>query len=356
MMPSMTSLERAMATIQHRIPDRVPVDLHNFLTTIAYAGFPMARALQDGELLAEAQIHFWRDFRHDVLLVENGVVAEAQACGCGVQYYDDGPARVSEPILAGDGGLGRVGALVVPDPWTSPGTSVVLDAVRILRRELGDQVYIMGRADQGPVALAAALRGYEQFIVDLAQNEQPEAIARLLEFCVQVQRRYMIALRDAGAHGTSMGEMGVDIIGPRLHRAFAHPYDRQVISGIGSPDFPVALHVCGDATRILPEMLATGAQILELDYKTDKGVAKSVLQGKATFLGPVNPELIWAAASPSEVEDAARQALEVLAPGGEFILGPGCALGHTTPADNIHALIETAWRYGVYNPDGTLKT
>jgi uroporphyrinogen decarboxylase len=147
----------------------------------------------------------------------------------------------------------------------------------------------------------------------------------------------------------------VDIIGPRLHRVFAHPYDRQVIAGIGSPYFPVALHICGDATRILPEMIATGAQILELDYKTDKEAAKSALRGKATFLGPVNPELIWAAGSPSEVEDAARQALEVLAPGGEFILGPGCALGHTTPADNIHALIETARKYGVYNADGTLK-
>jgi uroporphyrinogen-III decarboxylase len=213
----------------------------------------------------------------------------------------------------------------------------------------------MGRADQGPAALAAALRGYEQFIVDLAQNEQPDRIAALLDFCVRVQRRYMMALRDAGAHGTSMGEMGVDIIGPRLYRAFAHPYDRQVISGIGAPDFPVALHICGDATRILPDMVATGAQILELDYKTDKEVAKNALRGKATFLGPVNPELIWAAVSTSEVEDAACQALEVLAPGGEFILGPGCALGHTTPADNIHALIETAWKWGVYNPDGTLK-
>jgi MtaA/CmuA family methyltransferase len=353
-MESMTSLERTMATINHRIPDRVPVDLHNFLTTIAYSGLPMAQALQDGEMLAEAQIRFWRDFRHDVLLVENGVVAEAEACGCDVEYYDDGPARVAGHVLAGEGGLDRVAGLAVPDPWTAPGTRVVLKAVQLLRRELGDRVYIMGRADQGPAALAAALRGYEQFIVDLAAAQEPEAIERVLDFCVQVQRRYMIALREAGAHGTSMGEMGVDIIGPRLYRVFANPYDRKVIEGIGTLDYPVALHICGDATRILSEMVATGAQILELDYKTDKEAAKSALRGKATFLGPVNPELIWAAGSPSEVEDAARQALEVLAPGGEFILGPGCALGHTTPADNIHALIETAWKYGVYKPDGSL--
>src|SRR5512136_2572983 len=128
-MRQMTSLERTMATIQHRIPDRVPVDLHNFLVTIDYAGYPMAQALQDGEMLAEAQVRFWRDFRHDVLLVENGVVAEAEACGCAVEYTDDGPARVARHILAD--GLESVEELVVPDPWASPGTRVVLKAVQL---------------------------------------------------------------------------------------------------------------------------------------------------------------------------------------------------------------------------------
>jgi uroporphyrinogen-III decarboxylase len=59
--------------------------------------------------------------------------------------------------------------------------------------------------------------------------------------------------------------------------------------------------------------------------------------------------------TPAEVEDAAREAIDVLGPGGGLILGPGCALGHTAPLDNIRALIEAAWTYGVYNPDGTLR-
>jgi ribose transport system permease protein len=36
-MEEMTSFERVMTVVNHGIPDRVPVDLHNFLTTIAYA-------------------------------------------------------------------------------------------------------------------------------------------------------------------------------------------------------------------------------------------------------------------------------------------------------------------------------
>ena len=55
------------------------------------------------------------------------------------------------------------------------------------------------------------------------------------------------------------------------------------------------------------------------------------------------------------MDAAAREAIEILAPGGEFILGPGCALGSDTPAANIHALVEAAQKYGVYNADGSLR-
>lgn len=121
------------------------------------------------------------------------------------------------------------------------------------------------------------------------------------------------------------------------------------------PDFFYSLHICGDSSLILPDMIATGAPVLELDYKTDMRLAKELMRGKTTFLGPVNPELLWAAKDPAKVDAAAKEAVEILAPGGEFILGPGCALGYSTPADNIHALVEAARKYGNYNPDGTLK-
>jgi MtaA/CmuA family methyltransferase len=349
----MNSLERCQAVIRHQIPDRVPVNLHNFLTTIYYAGFPMAEALQDGEMLAEAQLMFWKDFGHDMLLVENGVIAEAGACGCGIDFYDDGPPRVARHVLAE--GLEKISELKVPDPFTTPPMSEVIKAVSILSREVGDRVFIQGRADQGPCALALALRGYERFVLDLAENEQPELIHQVLDYCVRVQTRYALALKEAGAHGASTGGLGISLLSPRLYRQVEQPYECRFIQAVNTPYFPLFLHICGDSTHILAEMVATGAPVLELDYKTDMRTAKKALQGKATFLGPVNPELIWVAQNPQEVEDDVREAINILAPGGEFILGPGCALGYNTPSDNIHALIETAWKYGQYNPDGSLK-
>lgn len=349
---TMTSLERVMATVGHRIPDRVPVDLHNFLPAVRHAGLPMDEALQDGEMIAESQLRYWRDFGHDVLLVENGVVAEAQACGCEAEYREDQPPDLLTHILAD--GLERVVDLEVPDPFTTHPMCEVIKAVRILAREVGDRVFIMGRADQGPAALYGALRGYEQFIVDLQLDEQPDLVRKTLDYCRRVHQRYAAALKEAGAHGTSMGGAGVDLIGPRLHRTFCHPSARDVIQAVGGDDFPYSLHICGDSTLILEDMVATGAQILELDHKTDMRIAKEKLRGRATFMGNINPVLLWGASSPAEVGDESRTAIEILAPGGEFILGPGCALSLDTPDDNVHALVEAARTFGRYRADGSL--
>jgi uroporphyrinogen decarboxylase len=348
----MTSLERVMTTIRHRIPDRVPVDLHNFLPAVRHAGLPLGDALQDGEMIAESQLRYWRDFGHDMLLVENGVIAEAQACGCEAEYPADQPPDLLTHVLAD--GLERVADLEVPDPFTTHPMCEVIKAVRILSREVGDRVFIMGRADQGPAALYGALRGYEQFIVDLKLDEQPELVRQTLDFCTRVHRRYAEALREAGAHGTSMGGVGVDLVGPHLHRAFCHPHARDVIQAVGGPDFAYSLHICGDATLILDDMVATGAQVLELDYKTDMQTAKAAVRGRTTMLGNVNPVILWGD-TPTGVDAAAREAIEILAPGGEFILGPGCALGLDTPDENVHALVESARKYGRYRPDGSLE-
>ena len=349
---AMTSLERVMTTVRHGVPDRVPVALHNFLPAVQRAGIPIGEALQDGELIAETQLDYWREFEHDVLLVENGVVAEAQACGCEASYPAHLPPDIVTHVLAE--GLARVRDLQVPDPFTTQPMCEVIKAVRILAREVGDRVFIMGRADQGPVALFGALRGYEQTIVDLELDEEPELVRETLDYCVRVHRRFAEALREAGAHGTSMGGAGVDLIGPRLHRAFCHPASREVIQAVGSDAFPYSLHICGDATLILDDMVATGAQFLELDYKTDMHAAKGAMRGKATFIGNVNPVTLWGDTA-AAVDAAARQAIGILGPGGEFVLGAGCALSLDTPDDNVHALVDAASRYGRYRPDGSLE-
>jgi uroporphyrinogen-III decarboxylase len=50
----------------------------------------------------------------------------------------------------------------------------------------------------------------------------------------------------------------------------------------------------------------------------------------------------------SLIKAKCKEALDVLKPGGGFILSPGCALPVETPAEHMKAIVESAAEYGQY--------
>ena len=345
----MNSIERTMLVLNDKIPDRVPVDLHNFLVTARMMGVSSyADFFRDGEALAEGQIKAWRRFGHDVLLIENGTAALAEACGVKVQYQSDSAPVAKEPAIKS---LDEVDDLEIPDPYQHPLLSELLKATRIVVQEIGDQAFIIGRADQGPFSLASEIRGMSNFMMDIALGEQIEQIYKLLDFCRRVVLRYALAQIDQGAHATSIGDSpsGPDLISPNYYRKFAYPYVKQLVKDLKAKGVMLSYHICGDATTIVHDMVSTGATIIEIDQKADMQVCKYASSGKATLLGPIDPSEVLAKSTPELVTEKCREAIEILAPGGGFILGPGCALPATTPDENIDALIEAAKIFGRYD-------
>jgi MtaA/CmuA family methyltransferase len=341
----MNSVERVWAAIALEVPDRVPVDLHNFLPAALAYGNPFSQTFRNGDMLAEAMLQAWREFGHDMILLENGTGCNAEACGVHVTYRDDAAPVAGEPILAS---LDEVDQLDVPDPETAFPMSEVLKATRILGREIGDKAWIVARADQGPFDLAAQLFGMENLLMAIAMGET-EGVDRLLDYTRRVATRYAFALLDAGGRSTSIGEpiSGPGLIAPAAYRRFAMPQQRRMAADLKARGGILANHICGDTIPIFDDYISTGAQILEIDHVTDKRYAKNVARQRACLLGTLNTSVITLGTT-GEVEDAVREAIEILAPDGGFILGPGCALGPETPPQNIHALVEAVHEYGTY--------
>ena len=340
----MNSIERTLAAIHHRPADRIPVDLHNFQPAAAAMGVPLQQVFKDGELLAEAMIQAWREFGHDVIILESGTSSSAEACGVEVIYRDDAAPVATQPVLER---LEDVGNLTCPDPETTFPWSEILKATRIVVKEIGDRAFIIGRGDQGPFSLALMLRGYEALMLDIAANEQPALIHRLLEHCRQVATRFATAQLAAGAHATSIGESpsGPELLSPRHYRMWAYPYQKRMIAEFADQGKLIAHHICGNVVPILAEFIDTGAQITEIDHKTELVKARDAARGRTCLLGPIDTRLL-ASGTPDAVDAACREAIEVMGAQGGFILGPGCAMSPETPPENIHALVEAAKKYG----------
>ena len=341
----MNSIERIDATIHFRQPDRVPVDLHNFQPAARATGKPMSEVFKNGDLLAQAMLDAWRKFGHDLILLENGTACNAQACGAVVTYMDNSAPVSHEPLLKE---LADVAKLKIPDPYKAFPMCEVLKATRILVKETAGKVWICARADQGPLDLAAQLRGLNEFMMDLAMEEDPEGIEALMDYCRRVATRYAFALIECGGHSTSIGEAvaGPDMLSPAHYRRYAWKYERMMADELKAAGIILHNHICGNTSAIAADFINTGAPVLEIDHKTDLRLMKPRAAGKTTLLGNIDTGLLHSG-KPAEVEAACREALAIMGNGPGFILGPGCALGTDTPDDNIRALVETGKKYGV---------
>jgi uroporphyrinogen decarboxylase len=341
----MNSIERTLRTLSFQPVDRVPVDLHNFMVTPRFLGITYyADFFRNGEAMAEAQIKAWQRYGHDVLMIENGTAALAEACGVQVEYLKSSAPVAKKPAISN---LDEVDKLKIPDPYKDPLLRELLKATRIVVEEIGDRVYVMGRADQGPFSLACEIRGMGEFLLDLALGKNLEKIHQLLDFCRKVSELYVVAQIEQGAHATSIGDSpsGPDVISPQYYRDYAYPYVKKLVSNIKKKDITLAYHICGNSTLIIEDMVSTGATIIEIDQKADQQVSKSAAAGKATLLGPIDPSEVMAHGTPELVMEKCKEALENLSPGGGFILGPGCALPPDTPDENIDAMIESSKKF-----------
>jgi len=347
MSEEMTPLERCLATIRYEPHDRVPVDLHNFMMTVVGSKLPPEKLYQDGQVLGEAQVAAWKRFGHDMLLIENGTAALAEACGCEVNYAEDSAPRIEKPFLKD---LSEISRLRKPDPSKSPLCRAVLQATRLVLDQIGDQVYVMGRADQGPFDLACMLAGTDMLLTEMAAGDNDGLIFELLEYTTEAYILYAQMFKEMGCPGTSLGEAlcSPDVISPTMYKKYGLPYGKKVVTVLQRDDFCVAYHTCGNTTKIIGLMADTGAKILEFDYKCDKVTAKRATAGKTALLGPIDPSGVLHQGSIEDVGTACREAIEILAPGGGFILGPGCALPPTVPPEAIDKLIECAKTYGRY--------
>jgi uroporphyrinogen-III decarboxylase len=230
----------------------------------------------------------------------------------------------------------------------------LLKATRILVRETEGKAFVMGRADQGPMALAAALCGPEKLLLACAEEALRPKVLRLLAMCSRMNIVYGEAQHRAGAHGSSIGAYGSSLISPPMYDQLEFPGDNafcDAMRGLGCKSF---VHSCGDETALLENLVRTGADCLELDPRTDPLVCKKATRGRTSVLGMLDPAGVLWRGTPQEVREHTLEIMRAMAPGGGFILGPGCLLPADTPETSIHIVMECARTAGVYNSDGSL--
>lgn len=342
---SMTSMERVVAALSLKEPDRVPWFPLLTTTGARELGLPIREYFSKGSNVAEAQLRMRKKFGHDCLYAFMHASAEVEAWGGESVYYDDGPPNCGMPPLADPE---RIMSLQPPRVKDSPSLIKALDAIRLMKERAGDEVPILSVVIS-PFSLPAMQMGLESYL--LLIHERQDLLARLMEVNEEFTVEWGRAQVDAGTTAVVYFDplSSPTIIPRELYLKTGFQVARRTISRIGGP---VAMHFAsGRCIPILDDVVQTGVGVLCAGCEEDLGELKRLAAGKIALVGNLNG-LEMRRWSPARVEEEVKRAIAVAGPGGGFILSDSHGEIPWQVSDEvIFAMGEAVRRWGEYPLD-----
>jgi uroporphyrinogen decarboxylase len=326
--------------------DKVPLMLHSFMPAAAEAGFTLSEYRNSAGNMAASHLNFARKYGLDGILLDVDTCMEAGAIGVPIDFPEDGPARVKGP--ASDN-IDELLEMMTPEKLrTYDRIKIQLEAVEIMKKEAGGELFIRGNCDQMAFSLAMLSYGMENFLADLLDDELEEKIILLIDRALDVHLEYHRMMLEAGADITSFGDSscGPDVISPELFMKYSLPFHKKLRRELAKMNAGTICHICGNLDRIIEDVAAIGYAGVEIDYKTNIENAAWVMKNRSVVFGPIDPSGVFYFGTPELMRKKTTEALEYFQ-GRGIVLGAGCAIPKGAPEELIRTFVETARLYHI---------
>tara|TARA_Y100000588_G_scaffold339449_1_gene382160 strand:+ start:3220 stop:4254 length:1035 start_codon:yes stop_codon:yes gene_type:complete len=329
----MTSRERVLAALRLEPVDRVPVCNPTSVATVELMDLvdaPFPDANRKPELMARLAATSYTELGFDTIMPVFSIIQESSALGCKMQWEqkDNWPTvRMREPIW------GDVDDIRIPnDLLTHPDTKCVLDAIRILRSEFGDEVAIIGKT-MGPWSLGYHCFGVEAFL--LMALDDPGKTMQCLDRMKEITVAFGIAQIDAGADALTLPDHATgDLVSADYYKRFLRDLHMEFVERI---KIPLILHICGRTVDRMDDIAQTGMAAFHYDSKNKPQESMDAVKGRIALVGNINnPETLFAK-NPEDVRNEVLANLEA----GIQMVGPECAIPLQTSLENLLEISKT---------------
>jgi uroporphyrinogen decarboxylase len=338
----MNGNQRVQAVLKGEWPDKRPIILHNFMMAAREAGITMKQYREDPELAARSHIQAVEKYGLDGILFDIDTAILASAIGVPTDYPENEPARCHKPLL---GSLDKINELEPVDISKSQRIQLALESMRIMKKHFGDEICLRGNVDQAPFSLASMVRSPAEWMMDIVTD--PENAFKLLDYCLDACRQFMKLMAAENVHMLSNGDSpaGPEMVSPEMYREFALPYEKKLVEQSHELGIPYLNHICGNTELILEDMIKSGLDAVELDYKTDIYKIHDMYKLSVVLSGTIDPSGVIANGTPADVEEKVIELLNLYEDSPRFIMNAGCAIPPDTPEENIRKMVEVTRGY-----------
>jgi MtaA/CmuA family methyltransferase len=325
----MNSFERMQARLKGQAVDRPP-NFNIYMTLAAHhIGRPLSAYYRDYRTLVAANMAVLETYEPDIVQAISDPFRETADFGAKIEFPEDDLPICRRALLADPDDIRW---LTGPEPGSGRRMSDRLEAVRAFREQVGGQVPVMGWVE-GALAQAADLRGVMDLMADLILR--PEWVEELLAICVEVEIAFAQAQVAAGADIVGLGDAVASLVSPAMYRRFALPYEQRIFAAVHEMGALARLHICGDTSVIVDDMVESGADIIDLDWMVDMGAAAAKHGREVSFCGNFDPVTVMLQGKPEQVYAATQECMA--AGGNRSFSAAGCEIPDGSPPANLLA-------------------
>jgi len=201
------------------------------------------------------------------------------------------------------------------------------------------------------------LRGFENFLLDLAMNEDIAfaIIRKIEEFNWRYNERMMEetkGLLDIFPAGDDFGSQKSLLMSLDMWKKYFLPGMKKAYAFAHRHGLKVSLHSDGSTKLLLPELIDIGLDIYDPIQPQAKDMDPYQICkefGNALcFHGTIDVQKLLPFGSVQEIKDEVKRQIDLLAGGGGFFLAPSHCIQTGTPIENIEAIYKTAMTFGAY--------
>lgn len=268
------------------------------------------------ELACEVTLQPLQRFDLDAAILFSDILTIPDAMGLGLSVVENKGPQFARPLRTGN----DIRSLRVPD--VESGLGYVMDAVRLIKRELQGKVPLIGFAGSPWTIATYMIEGESSKNFSRAKGMlygQPELLHLLLDVLSRAITDYLKSQVAAGVDVVMVFDTWGGILTQPAYREFSLEYMQRIVEGVKADSrarsVPVILFTKGGGL-LLEDIAATGCDAVGLDWTVDIDAARARTSGKVALQGNLDTAVLYS--SPASIR---RQVAEVLA-------GFGAADGH----------------------------
>ncbi|KNZ69387.1 MtaA/CmuA family methyltransferase [Thermincola ferriacetica] len=349
----MTGLERALAALSYKKPDRVPVASLVCGAARRVLGVTYDKWSQDADLIADSllQTHQIMNNEFDIFVMLVDLSVEAGSFGQKVIFPIESTAYADpdDPLIKTVDDYRRIPRI---NPRETGRMKVVIEATAKVAKAKAKEYGVCGFV-YAPLGVIGAMRGHEKMFIDCIKNR--DAIIEACEIITPVLEEYAVAQVEAGAQAIVIDTLyaSATIMSPKMWEAIEAPFAKRIADAVRKAGGAVVLHNCGggiyfDVQQKWTNPVAISHAYPAADCKTwEEHAAK---WGKKIvsigYLEPAKVGMFW---NEEQVMEEARKCIETYKDcDGGFILSTGCEFPPNGTLINAMAIIKAAKAYGSY--------